>query len=103
MNASDNHEWLVVFMTNNLPEAHIIAGRLKHEGIPAWVHQQAGANAFGITVGLLGEIRVLVEPHHYDQARAIIEGETSPEELSDDNARIIYDDTEGRADGTDDE
>jgi hypothetical protein len=101
MKSSNNEEWMVVFMTNNLPEAHIIAGRLESEGIPAWVHQQAGANAFGITVGLLGEIRVLVDPQHYEQALAIIEGEVPPEALTDDNDRIIYDDDEGSADDTD--
>jgi hypothetical protein len=57
---------MVVCSTDNLPEAHIIAGRLQNEGIPSWVHQQPGASGMGITIGLFGEVRVLVNAVDYE-------------------------------------
>jgi hypothetical protein len=95
--ASTNNptEWLVVLSTDNLPEAHIIAGRLQHEGIPSWVHQQPGASGLGITVGLLGEVKVLVAAEDYAAALAIIEQDSPPElEASLDDIQYIFPDDE---------
>lgn len=80
-----NPEWLVVYTTTSLPDAHIIAGRLKHEGIPCWIHQPIGGNAIGITIGPLGTISVLVNPNDYDDAYAILydEHEDTDGELPD--------------------
>ena len=82
-------EWMVVYLTYSPPEAYIVAGRLQSEGIGAWVHQPAGANAIGITIGPLGEVRVLVDAPDYDRALAILETD-EPAELTDDVDRFIY-------------
>ncbi len=82
---------MVVYLTYNVYEAHIVAGRLESEGIPATVYQAAGANAIGIHIGPLGEVKVLVRPKDYDEAMAILFPE-EPEQLMDDNDRIIFDD-----------
>jgi putative signal transducing protein len=87
--------WVVVYTTSNTMEAHIIAGRLESEGIPAMVHQAPGASAYGLTVGLFGALRVLVLGVDYDRALALLE-EEPPELLPDDSNRIIFgDDFEG--------
>jgi len=82
-------EWRVVHLTNNLAEAHVIAGLLQSEQIPAMVHQEAGASAFGITVGRLGEIKVLVSPDDYLRALAVLDPDL-PDELPDTTSTIIY-------------
>jgi len=68
---------MVVYETPVETEAHIIAGRLKVEGIQAMVYRQPGAAALGITIGRLGTITVLVQPPDYERALAILE----PDEL----------------------
>lgn len=84
-------EWMVVYVTYDFHEAHIIAGRLQSEDIAAMVHQQAGANAIGIHVGRLGEIRVLVHPQHYELALSILDPDEA-EALTDDVDQIIFGD-----------
>lgn len=69
---SEPETWLVVYMTYNPAEAHVIAGRLESEGFHPWVHQEPGGSALGITVGILGEIRVLVAESEYEAARHLL-------------------------------
>jgi len=83
------NDWMVVYVTYNVMEAHIVAGRLQSEGIPALVHREAGASAMGIHIGGLGEVKVLVHPPDYDDALAILDPD-EPHSLSDDNDRIIF-------------
>ena len=52
--------WEVVAIAHGLSEAAIIRGRLETEGIPARAHQEPAGTAIGLTVGLLGEVKVLV-------------------------------------------
>jgi hypothetical protein len=52
--------WEVVAIAQGLAEAAIIQGRLEVEGIPARVHQEPAGVAIGLTVGLLGQAKVLV-------------------------------------------
>jgi putative signal transducing protein len=84
-------EWMVAYVTYDFHEAHIIAGRLQSEDIAVMVHQQAGANAIGIHVGRLGEIRVLVHPQDYDLAMAILYPDEA-DALTDDVDQIIFGD-----------
>jgi hypothetical protein len=70
---NDGHvDWIVVYTTDNIPDAYIVAGRLQQEGIAHYVHQQTGASAFGFTVGIYGEVLVLVRPDDYEQAQAVL-------------------------------
>jgi hypothetical protein len=80
---------MVVYLTYNLSEAYIIAGRLEVEGVPAMVHRQAGAGAFGITVGSLGEVSVLVHPPDYERALAILDTDV-PDELPSSTNNVVY-------------
>ncbi|MEO1669010.1 MAG: DUF2007 domain-containing protein [Chloroflexota bacterium] len=72
LSKSDQPDWMVVYITHNHNEAYVISGRLEHEGIPNMVHVQPGASAMGITIGMMGEIKVLVAPPHYDAAMDIL-------------------------------
>jgi hypothetical protein len=71
--SSDAQSWLVIFTTYNPAEAHVIAGRLESAGFHPWVHQEPGGSALGITVGILGEIRVLVLEQEYEAALHLLE------------------------------
>ncbi|MCC6615009.1 MAG: DUF2007 domain-containing protein [Anaerolineae bacterium] len=91
--------WVVILSTQNLIEAEIVAGRLKSEGIEAWVHQDPGARAYGITVGAWGEVRVLVDEHDYDAARRILDTPVPAELEADTNSTsYILPDDEADAD-----
>ncbi|MCU0474734.1 MAG: DUF2007 domain-containing protein [Anaerolineae bacterium] len=68
-----NSDWVVVFSTPSRPEAHIVLGRLQHEGIRGMIHAEAGRDALGIHIGRFGEVQVLVHADDADQARAILD------------------------------
>ena len=92
-------QWVVITVTNSLPEAHIMAGRLQSNDIPAMVHQEAGANALGITIGGLGEIKVLISPADYERAAALLSADAGPQvEASHDRFQVLWrDDGDGAA------
>ena len=85
--------WIAAAISHNLPEAHIILGKLRAHDIPAMLHQEAGATALGITYGNLGEIKILVSPADYDAAAELLHIDDSPQ-LEDSNAdlRVIWQD-----------
>lgn len=92
-NQADGPQWIVIFVTNNLQEAHVLAGKLKANQIPALIHQEAGATALGITLGNLGEIKILVMPADYERAERILFTESNEQiEASNDRMRIIWQD-----------
>ena len=78
-----------MYIAYNAPEAHIVAGRLESEGIPALVHQMPGAGAIGITIGSLGEVTVLVRAEDYGRAMVILEPD-EPDALPDSTDDIRY-------------
>jgi len=66
-------KWEVVTKTAGLAPAEIIAQRLQSEGIPARAWQEGAGQAFGLTVGLLGNGYVIVPESYLDKAKAILE------------------------------
>ncbi|MCY3935481.1 MAG: DUF2007 domain-containing protein [Chloroflexi bacterium] len=80
--------WWVVFETHHPTEAHIVAGRLQSEGIQTQILTYAGGAALGITVGVFGEVRVLVPAQQAKRAREILE-QSSPV-LQDDSSPVIF-------------
>ena len=87
MGGANSERWWVIYETHLESDAHIVAGRLRAEGIPTQILSYAGASAIGITVGVFGEIRLLVPAVAAARARALLE---APAELSADNDRIIF-------------
>ena len=85
-------QWIAVYITHNLPEAHIILGKLEAHEIPAMLHQEAGATALGITLGNLGEIKILVSPSDFKRAEALLFGQDHAEiEASNQMIQVIWD------------
>jgi acetaldehyde dehydrogenase (acetylating) len=89
--ANPNADWVVVYTTYNLPEAHIVVGRLHHEGIPAFVHQAPGASALGLNVGTMGAIHVVVRGADAEDALLVLDPDEPPL-LDADTTQIIYED-----------
>lgn len=69
---SENADWISVYITHDLQEAHIIAGKLRTYDIDSMIHTVPGASAIGITIGNLGEINILIHPSDYDRAHDIL-------------------------------
>jgi len=71
-----DHEvrWKVVAVARGLAPASIISGRLETEGIPTRVQQEPAGVAIGLTIGLLGEAKVLVPESLAEQALDILSG-----------------------------
>lgn len=65
-------KWEVVATTAGLAPAEIIAQRLQSEGIPARAWQEGAGQAFGLTVGLLGNGYVVVPEAYVEQAEEIL-------------------------------
>lgn len=87
-------DWIAIYITHNLPEAHVIVGKLQSYGIPAMIHQEAGASAIGITLGNLGEIKILVSPADYDRAAELLKPEEAKRvEASNDKIQLIWPDS----------
>ena len=68
-----SNAWMVAYVAYSEPEAYIVAGRLKSEGIDTFVHQEPVGSAYGIHIGKLGEVKVLVRPEDYDRALTILD------------------------------
>lgn len=64
---------MVVYVAYSEPEAYVVAGRLKSEGVDSFVHQEPVGRAYGLSVGPLGEVKVMVRPDQYDQALTILD------------------------------
>jgi hypothetical protein len=82
-------EWIIVFITNYYPEAHVVAGRLNAEGIQTMIHKEAGASAIGITIGTYGEVKVLVRTEDYESAIDILEPDET-DALPDSTDEVSY-------------
>ena len=73
--------WRIVLTTNNVMEAEVVAGRLKAVGLKARTHKEPAGQALGFTVGLLGEVQVLVSDVDYGAAMAMLGDELHGKDL----------------------
>lgn len=84
-----NTDFRVVYTTHSYEEAHIIAGRLDHEGIQSAIQRESAAGALGITYGKIGEVNVIVRAEDYEIAHQILFPDTPPE-LDENNHEIDF-------------
>ncbi|NOZ29714.1 MAG: DUF2007 domain-containing protein [Chloroflexi bacterium] len=62
-----------VYRAANEMEAQVVKGRLESEGIPVMLRYEAAGPVFGLAVGALAEVRVLVPALLAEQARRILD------------------------------
>jgi hypothetical protein len=76
---TENVQWVKIMETPGTLSAEVIAGRLKSEGIPAWVWQQGAGRAMGLTYGPMGRGHVMVPEEYQQEAEHILEAEVAPD------------------------
>jgi hypothetical protein len=65
--------WVRVLTVYTPAEAQIGASRLQDEGIPVRLSQEAASSALPVTVGILGQIHILVPEPMYERAERVLE------------------------------
>jgi hypothetical protein len=68
-----DREPVVVYTAANSLEAEVIASRLAAEGIPCWQRGESLGHAYGLTLGPLAQVDILVPAALEEKARAILE------------------------------
>lgn len=63
----------VVYVANGMLEAESVRIMLESFGITAYINQESAGTVYGLTVGPLGEVQVLVPYGKITEARKIIE------------------------------
>lgn len=70
-------KWVKFWETSGSLSAEVIAGRLRTEGVPAWVWQQGAGAAMGLTYGPMGRGHVMVPEEQLEAARRIMATDAS--------------------------
>ncbi len=70
--------WVVIAVVG-WAEAEVIRSKLDAAGIPCILQREAAGVAFGITIGALGEVRVLVPEPLAEQAIALLNDTADPQ------------------------
>jgi hypothetical protein len=67
-----NHEWEIIAEVYNQDEAQIIAGLLRTAAIPVKIDRETLGNIYGLTVGPLAKIRILVPIGQVEDAEKVL-------------------------------
>ena len=67
-----DREPVVVYSAANPLEAQVVAGRLEAEGIPCWQRGESLGSTYGLTIGRLAQVDILVPAALEEKARAIL-------------------------------
>ncbi len=68
-------EWVTAYTAQNLPEAYIIAGRLKNARIANFIKPDSFGQVYGFTVGIHSGVEVLVSQDDYERAMYLLNDE----------------------------
>ncbi len=72
MTTEPSVDWVTAYTAHNLPEAYIVAGRLKNAGIPHFIKPDAYGQLYGVTVGIHSEVQVYVSQDDLENATEIL-------------------------------
>ena len=95
-NPQNSEELMVAYVAGSEAEAYIVVGRLENEGIDAFVSQEPAGKAYGISIGEMGSVKVVVRASDYERAQAVLE-----EDVEDDEEEDLYEDDEDYDDADD--
>lgn len=68
MDTQPSVEWITAYTAHNLPEAYIVAGRLKNAGIAHFIKPDSFGQVYGFTVGIHSGVEILVDEADYERA-----------------------------------
>jgi Putative prokaryotic signal transducing protein len=66
-------KWLPILITNNDVEAEIVAAKLRDADIPVNVEKELTGSLYGVHLGSMGAVRVLVPEIYMVQAREVLD------------------------------
>jgi hypothetical protein len=64
--------WELVYETNDSVEAELLRGLLEANQVPVFLSQEGAGKAYGLTIGRLGRVQILVPESKGEQARQMI-------------------------------
>jgi hypothetical protein len=75
--------WEIVAEVYGEIQAELLRGLLEAQGIPVTLNQEGAGRAYGLNVGPLGMVQIMVPSHHSQEARQVLEdyqsGKFSPD------------------------
>mgnify|MGYP001812872625 CR=1 FL=1 len=67
------NKWVELARVHGDLQAELLRGLLEAQDIPVILSQEGAGRAIGLTVGPMGEVRILVASAHIGQARRILD------------------------------
>jgi hypothetical protein len=65
--------WEVIVEVAGQLQAEIMRGMLEAQGIKVWISQEGAGRAYGLNVGRLGRVQILVPAGEVEQAKALLD------------------------------
>ena len=66
-------KWELVIEVSGEFQANLLRNLLEVQGIKVFLNQEGAGKAYGLTVGPLGQVQVLVPEHQSQEARQIVD------------------------------
>ena len=92
-------QWEVVYETNGSLLAEILRGLLEAQDIPVLLSQEGAGRVYGLTVGTLGRVQVLVPATDLDRAQNILDEYEKGEIMDQPTAENEFPDQQDQAEG----
>lgn len=67
------HNWEVIEKVSGELQGELLRGLFEAQGIPVTLNQEGAGRAYGIGIGALGLVQILVPSNFAEQARQILE------------------------------
>ena len=67
-----DEKWELITKVSGELQAELLGNLLKAQGVKVFLNQEGAGRAYGLTVGPMGEVQILVPEHQSQEARRII-------------------------------
>jgi hypothetical protein len=67
-----NQSWVEVVKVSGELQAEMLRGLLEAQGIPVMLNQEGAGRAYGISVGPMGEVQILVPSNYVAEAQSVL-------------------------------
>ena len=68
-----DEKWALITEVSGELQADLLRNLLEAQGIEVFLNQEGAGRAYGLTVGPLGQVQVLVPSHQSEEARQIVD------------------------------